>query len=188
MPRIPALPPKQWPADMRDAIAALRPEHPRHPILTTDGNRPKGLNALGTFANHVELTKAFHTFTGHLLYGTTLSLRHRELLILRVATLRACEYEWLQHVVIGEDVGISRDEIEEVRAGQAADPFEQSLLRAADELIASARIGDDTWAALSGQFDTQQLMDLVFTVGSYDLLAMALLSFDVDIDDDLRNR
>ncbi len=173
---------------MRDAIAALRPENPRHPILTTDNGRPKGMNALGTFANHVELTKAFHTFTGHLLYGTTLSLRQRELIILRVATLRACEYEWLQHVVIGEDVGIPREEIELVRDGQAADPFEQSLLRATDELIASARISDDTWAALSEQFDTKQLMDLVFTVGSYDLLAMALLSFDVDIDEDLQNR
>lgn len=187
-PRIPAIPPREWPEEMREALAVLRPEQRRHPALTTEGNRPKGLNALGTFANHVELTRAYHTFTGHLLYNTTLTLRHRELLILRVATLRACEYEWLQHVVIGEDVGIGRDEIDAVREGQAADPFEQALLRATDELIASARISDDTWAALSEQFDTQQLMDLVFTVGNYDLLAMALLSFDVEVDEDLQGR
>jgi hypothetical protein len=31
-------------------------------------------------------------------------------------------------------------------------------------------------------------MDLVFTVGAYDVLAMALRSFGVPLDDDLRER
>jgi hypothetical protein len=31
-------------------------------------------------------------------------------------------------------------------------------------------------------------MDLVFTVGAYDVLAMALKSFRVELDDDLRDR
>ena len=31
-------------------------------------------------------------------------------------------------------------------------------------------------------------MDLVFTVGAYDLLAMAFRSFGVELDDDLRAR
>jgi hypothetical protein len=38
---------------------------------------------------------------------------------------------------------------------------------------------------LAAEFDTQQLMDLVFTVGAYDLLAMALRSFRVQLDEDL---
>ena len=166
---------------MRAAIAALRIENPRHPILTTEGERPKALNALGTFAHHPELTKAYHSFIGHLLYGTTLSLRDRELVILRVAAVRGCEYEWLQHVVIGSDVGLSDDEIAAARAGA-----DNPLLQAVDELLADARVSDATWALLSGELDTQQLMDFVFTVGAYDLLAMVFLSFDVEIDDDLR--
>jgi alkylhydroperoxidase family enzyme len=185
-PSIPALPQPEWPRGIRDAIAALRPENPRHPILTTDGNRPKALHALGTFAHHLELMTAFHRFTGHLLYGSTLSLRHRELAILRVATVRDCEYEWLQHVVIGEDIGLSADEIHRTRTLEGWSPFETALLTAVDELIASAKVSDDTWAALAAQLDTRQLMDLVFTVGGYDALAMALLSFGVEVDDDLR--
>lgn len=191
MPRIPSLPIKEWPAAMREAIAALRPAVMRHPQLTTDGDRPKGINALGTFANYPELTHGFHSFTGHLLYGTSLSLRQRELLVLRVATLRACEYEWLQHIVIGSDVGITDEEIDRVRGGAQADgwePLEAALLRAADELIADAKVSDATWAALSESLTTEQLMDVVFTVGGYDLLAMALLSFEVEIDDDLAKR
>jgi hypothetical protein len=35
-------------------------------------------------------------------------------------------------------------------------------------------VSDATWAALSQHFDTQQPMDLVFTVGQYTLVSMAL--------------
>ena len=44
-PRIPALAPSDWPAAMREALAVLLPENPRHPRLRTEG-RPKALNAL----------------------------------------------------------------------------------------------------------------------------------------------
>jgi len=177
-PRIPALPIDEWPPEMRAAVAALRVENPRHPILTTEGDRPKALNALGTFANHPQLTEAYHRFVGHLLYGTTLDLRTRELVILRVAALRKCEYEWMQHVVIGSDVGLTDDEIVAARG-----PANTPLLQAVDELLDSARISDETWDGLD--LDTQQRMDLVFTVGAYDLLAMAFLSFGVEVDPDL---
>ena len=41
------------------------------------------------------------------------------------------------------------------------------------------------WAALATEFDDRQLMDVVFTVGAYDVLAMALRTFAVPLDDDL---
>ena len=107
-PRIPPLPPREWPREMRVAMAALVRENPRHPLPAQGGDRPKGLNALGTLAQHPELTRAFNGFNGHILFGTTLSLRQRELIVLRVADLRDCGYEWKQHVVQGSDAGISR--------------------------------------------------------------------------------
>jgi hypothetical protein len=62
------------------------------------------------------------------------------------------------------------------------------MLAAVDELLVDAEIADATWAALAAELDRQQLMDLVFTVGAYDVLAMALKSFRVELDDDLRDR
>ncbi len=188
-PRIPALPPSDWPEAMREALAVMLPENPRHPRLRTEG-RPKALNALGTLANHPELCRAYHAFNGHILYNTTLSPRQRELLVLRVAALRGSEYEWAQHVVLGRDVGLSAAEIDRVAEGPGASGWsslEGAVVRAADELVADARIGEETWAALAEELDVQQLMDLVFTVGAYDLLAMAFRSFGVEIDEDLRD-
>jgi alkylhydroperoxidase family enzyme len=175
---------------MRDALAALRPPNPRHPLPERGGDRPKGLNALGTLAQHPELTLAFHTFNGHVLFASTLAPRDRELLVLRVAALRDAEYEWAQHVVLAGDAGIDADQVARIGEGPAAgwSPRDRALLRAVDELVADARIGDDTWAELSAELDTHQLMDLVFTVGAYDLLAMAFRSFGVEMDRDLRRK
>jgi alkylhydroperoxidase family enzyme len=187
-PRIPPIPPKEWPEEMGDALAALRPENPRHPFPPRRDDRPKGRNLLGTFAHHPELIRAYHTFNGHLLFATTLSPRWRELLVLRVAARRNADYEWAQHVALGGDAGLTADEIERVAEGPGAAgwaPLDAALLRAADELIAEAEISDDTWAMLAGELDVQQLMDVVFTVGAYDLLAMAMRSFGVELDADL---
>jgi alkylhydroperoxidase family enzyme len=187
--RLAPLPPEQWPAEMKDALAALRPPSPRHPLPRRDEGRPKGLNVLGLLARHPALTRAYHAFNGHVLFATTLSPRERELLVLRVAAVRRSEYEWAQHVVQGGDAGLTPEEIDRI----AKDPespewsrLDRALLRAVDELVAEAKIGDRTWVELAGHFDDQQMMDLIFTVGAYETLAMFLRSAGVALDDDLR--
>ena len=191
MPRLDPIPPGEWPEEMRDAIAALRPANPTHPLPPRDPDRPKGLNVLGTFARHPALARAYHTFNGHLLYATTISVRQRELLVLRVAQLRQCEYEWAQHMVLAADAGLTADDVTRIQEGPDApgwSELDRALLSAADELVRDARIADATWTTLAEELDDRQLMDVVFTVGAYDLLAMALRSFGVELDDDLRKR
>lgn len=173
---------------MGGALAALRPPAPRHPFPSRDPSRPKGLNNLGTFALHPALATAFFTFNGHILFASTISPRQRELLVLRVAALRDAPYEWAQHVILATDAGITDEEIERVLLGPGAEGWsalEGALVAAADELVADARIGDATWAVLAAELDQQQLLDVVFTVGAYEVLAMAFRSFDLDLDDDL---
>jgi alkylhydroperoxidase family enzyme len=176
---------------MRDALAALTPPNPRHPFPPRDPSRPKGRNVLGLLARYPELTRAYHTFNGHVQYATSLSMRQRELLVLRVAAVRDATYEWTQHAVLAGDADLEPDEVEAIRRGPDAgdwSPLERAMLRAVDELIADAFIGDATWAVLAADLDDHQLMDLIFTVGAYDVLAMALKSFGTELDDDLRDR
>jgi AhpD family alkylhydroperoxidase len=176
---------------MRDALAALHPAEPRHPFPERDPSRPKGLNVLGTLAHHPALTTAFHTLTGHVLFASTIAPRERELLVLRVATVRQCDYEWAQHVLLAADAGLTAEEIARVRLGADAagwSALDAALVAAVDELLRDARVGDATWAALAAELDDQQLLDVVFTVGTYDALAMALLSAGVELDDDLVDR
>jgi alkylhydroperoxidase family enzyme len=57
------------------------------------------------------------------------------------------------------------------------------LLRAADQLHEHSTLDDETYAALSEHYDEQQLLDIVFTVGQYHLVSMALNTFRVERDD-----
>lgn len=169
---------------MRDALAPLQPPTPR----SADRQQPKGLNVLGTFAHHPDLTRAFLTFNAHLLNASTLTARHRELVVLRVAAVRDSRYEWAQHALIAADVGVTEAEVARVAAGPDAagwTPLEAALLRAVDELVRDATLADATWAVLAEGLDERQLLDLVFTVGAYDVLAMALRTFGTPLDDDL---
>jgi alkylhydroperoxidase family enzyme len=186
-PRIAPLPPEQWSEEVMQAIALLRPPDAKQPLRRRQGG-PKGLNVLGTLAQHPSLMHAYHAFNGYLLSSSTLTPRQRELLILRVAALRDAEYEWEQHVIIATDAGITGDEIARVRVGADASGWstlDAATLRAVDELVRDALVSDATWATLAENFDEQQLMDLVFTVGAYDLLAMAFRSFGIQLDTDL---
>ena len=81
------------------------------------------------------------------------------------------------------------EEVDRIAAGPDAPGWgalDGALVRAVDELVADGAIGDATWAALSAELDARQLLDVIFTVGAYDALAMALSSFRVELDDDLR--
>ena len=43
-------------------------------------------------------------------------------------------------------------------------------------------VSDATWAALAERYDTEQLLDTVFTVGQYHTVAFALNSCGVQLD------
>jgi alkylhydroperoxidase family enzyme len=172
-PRVAPLPQEEWDDEVREILGA-----------TQMGGRV--LNIFRTLARHPKLLKRWLVFGTHVLFQSTLSPRERELLILRTGWNCRAEYEWGQHVVIGRQVGLTDEEIERITRGpQAAgwDPLEAALLRAADELHRDSRIGDATWAELSARYDTQQLMDVVFTVGQYTLVSMALNSCGVQLDE-----
>ena len=59
------------------------------------------------------------------------------------------------------------------------------IITAADELDANSGLSDATYQALADKFDDRQLMDLVFTIGTYGLLAMAFNAFGLGLDLDL---
>ena len=145
------------------------------------------LNIIKTLANHPELAEAWSPFAGYVVRGSTLPPRDREILILRTGYLCGAEYEWGHHSRIGREVGLSDQEIRDIAKGPNAgwSSFDRALIRAADELHRSSYITDRTWAYLDARYDDKQLMDVVFTVGEYTLVSMALQTFRVPMDEGL---
>jgi alkylhydroperoxidase family enzyme len=190
MARIKPLPRTEWPAEMDAALEAMRPPTARHFVPPPGGrpDRPKAIGTMGTFAHHPDLAQAWLGFNGHILYGTTLSLRQREILVLRVATVCESPYQWAQHLVHKDEAGLSDEDIARIAFGPNApflDPLEQALIRAVDELIGDGAISRDTWSVLAAKLDNQQLLDAIFTVGCYCTMTWLLESVELELEADL---
>jgi alkylhydroperoxidase family enzyme len=185
-PRIPPLLPPEWNADTHEAASAF--PSARDFVLSRHQDRSggaRGMHGLGIILQYPSLAKAFLTFNNHVAVGSSVTKRHRELLILRISWLRESEYEFVQHVVLGRNAGLSEAELERIQLGPDApgwDPIEAELVRAVDELHESARIQDETWTRLSAHFSTRQLMDIVFAVGCYEVLAMVFKTFGAQLE------
>ena len=181
-PRILPLTQDQWSADQRRLLEPFR-------------RTGRLYNVFLTFAQHPTLFEKFLGFGGYVLNGSTLPARDREILILRAGWLSQAEYEWAQHARIGKSVGLTDDDLARIAAGPSDDAandssvdFDNTLLRAADEIHRSSFISDATWNALAKRYDTNQLIDVTLTVGQYQLVSMALNSFGVQLDRDLEHR
>ncbi|MCI0662936.1 MAG: carboxymuconolactone decarboxylase family protein [Acidobacteria bacterium] len=169
-----------------EPLAEDRWDNETHEILERLQMDGRIFNIFRTLAAHPKLLKRWLVFGNYILNKSTLPPRERELLILRIGWLCRAEYEWGQHVVIGKRVGLSDDEIEHIKLGPDApgwSDFEATLLRAVDELHAQAMISDNVWNALAVSYNSQQLLDLIFTVGQYNMVSMALNTLGVQLDE-----
>jgi len=174
-PRIPPRAPEEWSAEAAEAM---------RPFVAAGSD----YNIFRTLTNHPGLMRRWLVFANHVLFKSTLPPRERELVILRIGYLCRARYEWGQHVLVARQAGMSDAEIRTARTGPdtpGLSELDRLLLRATDELHADAFIGDATWRGLAAHLDTEQLMDLVFTVGQYNLVSMALNSFGVQPDEGL---
>ena len=129
-------------------------------------------------------------FGGYLLSRGTLPARDRELLILRTAVRCGSSYEWGQHVRISLAIGVDRASIDRVSEGPGADGWsehEAALLSAVDELHDRSAVSDATWATLARSYEERQLIEATMLVGQYHMVAFALNTFGVQLDDGLES-
>jgi 4-carboxymuconolactone decarboxylase len=176
--RLAPVPEQQWTDEHRAIVARF-------------GSGGKASNALRAYLHHPVLAQNILPFERYISSESTLEPRHRELLILRTAWLARSEYVWAQHADIARRVPITAEELTRIARGPDAPgwkPFEAALLRAVDELLVDAFVSDRTWAALKEQYETRQLMDAVFTVSEFTMVAGTVNSIGVETDEGLRDR
>ncbi|MFT4085649.1 MAG: carboxymuconolactone decarboxylase family protein [Gordonia sp. (in: high G+C Gram-positive bacteria)] len=140
--------------------------------------------ASGTDNAHVFATlgRSKGLFRGWLHFGARLmplgelSRKETEMIIIRVAHLRGCDYELDHHRRLGAKAGIDGAMYERILEGPDAEwgDRERTLLAAADELVADQDLSDTTWQALRRHLSERKLIAFVLLVGQYDMLATTL--------------
>jgi 4-carboxymuconolactone decarboxylase len=170
-PRLEPLPADEWDDDTRDALS---------PLLPADRANPRDAgNVLSTLVRNPGLTRGYLEFNAHLLLHSTLSPRVREVALLRAVHARRSQYLWDHHVPIALRAGLTPAVIESIRKDEVIDPIDGLVVRAVDEVEESSTLTDATWSQLRECFDEQQVLDLVFTIGCYQLLAVAVNVFGI---------
>lgn len=174
--RLQPLPADQWDDAVEQALSGMLPPERRNPEAAG--------TLMSTLARHPKLARAYLRFGGYLLLESSLPARIREQAILRVAHRRECAYEWSHHVDIAKKAGLTDAEIAAARTGEPDDEFDRAVFTAVDELDEKSNISDPTWTTLSERLDERQRMDLVFTIGGYIALAMAINAFGVQLENE----
>ncbi|GAA2705954.1 carboxymuconolactone decarboxylase family protein [Actinoplanes palleronii] len=184
-PRITPLPTEDWTDEVDDAFAVLRGHAPAE--QSSPPARPKA-NILGIYARHPAFVRGWMPFSQHLRHST-LSDRVREMVILRTTWLGFGEYEWAQHVWMSRAAGYLTDaEIAALSEGPDAaqwSPGDAAVVRAVDEMCTVKNVSDVTWSELANQFSPEQLIDLTFTVGTYDMHCTAFTVLGLQLDEGL---
>jgi 4-carboxymuconolactone decarboxylase len=172
-PRIAPLPEAQWTDVHRQLVTKFVP-----------GGRPD--NGFRTLLNLPESVEGVMPYTVYLSEETSLSPRHRELLILRTAWLCGNRPLWSTHAARAREAGMTATEIRRVAEGPDTtewDGFEATLLRVADQLFRNASITDATWQALSANYDMFRSMEAVETVNHFTMLSLLYNSLGVQPDE-----
>jgi 4-carboxymuconolactone decarboxylase len=142
-------------------------------------------NIFTTLAHHDRLLRLVVDFGGTLLYLGAIPERIREIVIIRAAGLADCEYEYAQHLVLGQKVGLAPEACRALLYPEAVGEFdddERAVITMTDELFADDMVSDDTWARLARRWNEQQLVELLMLPGYYRMLAGMLKSAGVEID------
>ncbi len=176
MPRLDPLPANQWDKEQAELMA---------PMQNNEGVGVIASNLFTTLVRYPKLFKRWTVFANHVLFKSSLDAIDRELAILRIAWLTQAEYEWGQHVLIARDCGIQDATIARIRSGADAPDWtdkEASVLKAVDQLHSDCEIDSDCWQDLQRSLSEKQILDLIFTVGNYRLLATVMRSVGVERD------
>lgn len=145
-------------AEASAVIEALGPPISLFRVLARRPDRARGIHGWGRY---------------YLSRRSALTLRHREMAILRTTALCGAEYEWSVHVqAFAERAGLSPDQVASLTKGDAldecwADHDDKAVLRAIDALHVSHDLSDAEWDPLHAALGDEAVIDLLLLCGWY---------------------
>jgi alkylhydroperoxidase family enzyme len=154
-------------------IAPASPPYPEPVQAKLDAIMPKGVPPIYLFRVLARDQRLFMRSVGSgLLDRGHVSLRDREIVILRVCANHRSEYEWGVHVTgFSAKAGLSEEQVRATTLAGSDTPCwsarDRLLLRLCDELGAGTEVSDALWTALEAEYTAEALLELLLLVGFY---------------------
>jgi alkylhydroperoxidase family enzyme len=146
-----------------------------------------GVEPLRLFRTLAQNPRVLSRFlAGGLLDKGSLSLRERELAILRTTARCGSEYEWGVHVAFFHArAGLSPDEVRATCArdgGHPWSPRDRAILDLCDALHERAAVDDATWGRVAGEFTPAQIVELVVLAGFYHTVSFVTNALRIELE------
>lgn len=146
------------------------------------------LSIFQVLLNHPALARAINDLLATMLWHGSLDPRLRELVIMRIGWLTACDYEWTQHWRVASRLGVTPDDllgVRDWRSHAGFGPAERAVLAATDDVVRDGAVSRQSWTACERELggDTAVLLELVTAIGAWRMIASILRSLEVPLEE-----
>ena len=134
--------------------------------------------------------RAWVDFAWTMRLQSTISRALREIMILRSAQVSGTDYEWVHHVPMGLEAGLSQEKIDAIadwRQSTLFDEQERAALVVSEEITRGPGASAEAMARLGAFFSPLEVMELVLTLSIYACVSRIINTMGVDIEDDFRH-
>jgi 4-carboxymuconolactone decarboxylase len=110
-----------------------------------------------------------------------------EIMILVIARHWGAQYEWFQHAIAAEKLGVSPELIEDLRVGRKPtfdDPDQALIVDLITELQTTRTLSAATYERALSAFGLETLIETITAAGFYTSVAMMLNAFDAPVPGD----
>jgi len=156
------------------------------PITDAEGRL---LGPFGPMTLAPAIGEAVQSVGAALRFAGTLDAATKEAAILLVGARRHCEYEWVLHVDAARAAGLDEGQLARLAEGELPSetgPADPDVLRLVIRLLDGGPISDTEYARAVDALGESALAEIVWLVGYYSMLALALRVFDPPIGSDRR--
>ncbi|MBT5458527.1 MAG: hypothetical protein HOK82_18135 [Rhodospirillaceae bacterium] len=122
----------------------------------------------------------------HMLSETRVPLPLKELAIIVIARHYTAQYEWFIHARRAKQVGLDEAAIEAIRHRRRPELSDAAEIMVYDltlEILENSKLSDQTYDRAVTAFGEEAMVELVALIGFYIMIAVFLVSFDVDVPD-----
>jgi alkylhydroperoxidase family enzyme len=162
------------------------PEEVKDIFQKIEGNGATVLNLYRVVAHSPHVVRDFIRLANSLVSKTALSPKMRELAIMRIAMLCRSEYEWLQHVPVALEAGVSREQLAAISSWKESDRFtadERAVLQYVEEVAENVEVREATFIMLKRYLSERDIVELTLAIGWWGMIARLLVPLAIEMDE-----
>lgn len=157
-----------------------------HDIILKQRSRGQVQGPFAVMLQAPDVCERVAEMVNHLLQETRVSLTLKELAIITIARQYTAQYEWFVHVRRARELGLDEAIIESISHRSRPDfkdPKEALVYDMTLEIVEKRKLGDALYATARETFGDAALVELIALIGFYVMIAVFLVSFEVEVPD-----